>query len=208
MAAHYLEPYENAQEQFGTDFAVTLWAGPETQHRRFAVIADMVDLTDRTIVDAGCGRGDLAAWMHDAGIDFKHYLGIDALDDVITFARERELVGTDFQVADLLADPDILAGAGADVIIFSGSLNTMKPDEVQTLLDAAWRATGQTLVFNFLSDLCTDRAPKDTGPARRFDTVQWLKWAADRTPAIRYRQDYLDHGHDATIAMHRLPEHD
>jgi hypothetical protein len=57
-------------------------------------------------------------------------------------------------------------------------------------------------VFNFLSDRCAEHLRRqDPTPARRFDTHAMLDWALHRCTSVRFRQDYLPHGHDATIAM-------
>ena len=86
--------------------------------------------------------------------------------------------------------------ASTDVIVFSGSLNTLPQARAEQTLESAWAATAEALVFNFLSDR-TGRPPKpESGPARRFDSLALLRWAMDRTPLVRFRQDYLK-GNDA-----------
>ena len=64
-------------------------------------------------------------------------------------------------------------------------------------------ATGETLVFNFLSDRASQEAPQQTDPARRLPTLKLFDWALQQTPSVRLRQDYFRFGHDATIVMRK-----
>src|SRR5690606_12047468 len=61
----YLRPYRQAVERHGAGFEATLWLSKRGQRTRFAVIADMVDLRDLRVLDAGCGNGDLCEFLHD-----------------------------------------------------------------------------------------------------------------------------------------------
>ncbi len=199
----YLDAYRRSHDRHGSDFEVTLWASPQTQRRRFEVMARMTRLADRRVLDVGCSRGDMATFMLERGIDFEHYIGIDALAEVIEYARGRDLPRCEFHCADVLDDPRPMMHAGAEVVCISGTLNTMSQDQALALLEQAWAAAGRTLIFNFLSDRCGPEAPPQTYPARRFDTMAMLDWALMQTPITALRQDYLPHGHDATILMRR-----
>ncbi|MCC5830708.1 MAG: methyltransferase domain-containing protein [Phycisphaeraceae bacterium] len=203
LSADYLEPYVRSQERHGSGFDVTLWASPMTQRRRFEVMAAMVELEGKRVLDAGCSRGDFAQWLLEVGIRFREYVGIDALPEVIDFANDQKLARCRFMQADILKHPGIMAEHKPEVICISGTLNTMSFRTALQFLDAAWRAAGETLIFNFLSDRHGPEAPVQTHPARRFNTLKLLDWAFRRTPEVAFRQDYLPDGHDATILMHR-----
>jgi len=58
-------------------------------------------------------------------------------------------------------------------------------------------------VFNFLSDRCGPDAPEQLAPAVRLPADAVLDWAWSRTWNVVFRQDYFDHGHDATVRMVR-----
>lgn len=200
----YLEPYQKALDTHGPGFEATLWCSRRAQLVRFDVLLDMVDLTDLRLVDAGCGMGDLAAYVNNVKkIKLERYIGVDGLAEVIAGAKTRKLDNTEFIAADFVAQPRVLATGQPHVIFFSGSLNTVAESQARKIIYEAYNITENAVVFNFLSDKCnSETAAKDTGPASRFDTLDWIKWSLSVTPIVRFRQDYLA-GHDATIAMYK-----
>ena len=197
----YLEPYRQSAATHGTEFEVTLWANQAAQVRRFEVFAEMCYLSGKSILDAGCSRGDMAAFLVERHIEFDRYVGIDGLPVVIEHARSRRLPSCEFVAGDFLTNPELLSTGRPQIICISGALNTMTERQVMTVLESAWSAAGQTLLFNFLTDLALPAAPRQTTPARRHDGLRLLKWSTEKTGAVEYRQDYLGNGHDATVKM-------
>ncbi|HIB68799.1 MAG TPA: hypothetical protein EYO33_27835 [Phycisphaerales bacterium] len=142
----------------------------------------------------------------------KSYVGIEGVHAMAVHARERiaieEIDRTLIEVGDFVADeslPDLLVNdAGAEVFVFSGSLNTLSMDRAQGVLDRFWAALEKsgrgTLVFNFLSLRHDKEQSPANPPAVRFDPVVMLAWALDRTPIVQMRHEYLG-GHDATVVM-------
>jgi SAM-dependent methyltransferase len=200
----YLAPYADAVRTYGASFEATLWASREKQVGRFAVIAEMADLTGRVVVDAGCGLGDLAVYCEGEGIAYGRYIGLEAMPDMVEAARALHLPEARFEVVDFAADPaafGALAGSDAvDLVVFSGSLNTFEEQGAFDVVRRAFEAAREGVVFNFLSARNHERNPVDPSPAKRFDPAAMLDRALALTPRVRFRQDYFD-GHDATIAM-------
>ena len=197
----YLQPYREAQKSYGESFDVTLWASPESQRLRFAVMTRMADLAGKRVLDAGCSRGDFAAYLLEHGIEYRHFTGLDGLESVIDFATGRGLARSRFVTGDFVHDRSLLATDRPDVVTISGSLNTMDPATATQVLASAWSACGEALIFNFLSDRAGAKAPPQTDPAHRLPTLALFDWALQQTPLVRFGQDYFPHGHDATIAM-------
>lgn len=200
---HYLSPYKQAAAEHGSDFGVTLWANERSQRLRFRVMSEMVFLPGKRVLDAGCSRGDFAAYLIDKGLVYDQFVGVDGVPSVIDFANGRELVDSKFVAGDFVSDPSLLAIDHPQVIAISGTLNTMSDAMAIELLEQAWLATSETLVFNFLSDRAGEQAPTQTAPARRLPTLTLLDWAMGQTPATQFRQDYFRFGHDATIVMRK-----
>lgn len=203
----YLEPYRRAVRNFGPKFEATLWLSREKQQLRFEVIASMVDFRDAVVVDAGCGLGDLAEFLVTTGVRYRAYVGLEGVEELVTEANARGLPHARFHCVDFVADPDAFtrllpAGRSADIVVFSGSLNTLEESHAREVLAGAWNSCSRALVFNFLSQRGGEAASPDTGPARRFDPLTMLEWALNQTPRVRFRQDYMA-GHDATIALFR-----
>lgn len=210
----YLQPYEDATRRGGAGFESQLWMSKEAQSTRFGVLCDLGRFSGRVVADLGCGVGDFPVYMKThCPSDFpKSYVGIEGVHAMAEHARERiaieEIDRTLIEVGDFVADeslPNLLVNdAGAEVFVFSGSLNTLSMDRAMGVLDRFWGALEQsgrgTLVFNFLSLRHNKDQTPANPPAVRFDPVAMLAWALDRTPIVQMRHEYLG-GHDATIVM-------
>ena len=206
----YLEPYRAAVDAGGPAFEALLWRSREFQRIRFETIAQMADPTGRVVADLGCGRADFLAWMHEQGVAYGAYVGVEGIPELVRFCEARaldeKLPEATFVEADFAADADIFSKLVAerkiDTLVFSGSLNTFDEADALRVLGRAWDALerGGVLIFNFLSTRHPPDASPHPDPARRFDPVRMLDWALSKSRLTRLRHDYLA-GHDATVAM-------
>lgn len=199
----YLEPYVEAQGQYGSDFEVTLWANTKTQRLRFKVFTEMLFFKGKRVLDAGCSRGDFATYLDEKDLGYERFIGVDGLPEVIEFAQGRGLREAEFHAGDFVADTSLLKIGDPQIIAFSGTLNTMEDEMAIELLTKAWEASSEALIFNFLCDTVEKGTPPPGAPARRLSTFRLLRWAMDLTPRVQMRQDYFSYGHDATILMQR-----
>lgn len=200
----YLTPYRESAAKHGTEhFNVTLWASPDSQRRRFQAFAEMCFLAGKRVLDAGCSRGDFAAFLLENEVPFERFIGVDGVCEVIDYAESRGLPRCEFHCGDFLADPSLLRVGDPQIICISGTLNTMTDAQIDSFLSAAWDATGEALLFNFLSDRAGRGAPIQMKPARRTDTLHWLSWALSHSCLVSFTQDYFPAGHDATILMRK-----
>jgi SAM-dependent methyltransferase len=194
--AGYLLPYLAAAKVHGDGFASLLWASPATQRARFCAIAEMVNMKGKIVLDVGCGRADLLRYLNERGESPGQYIGIEAVAELASSARS--VVRDD----DVILDVDFVKHpprmmVGAHVVCISGAINTLDKSMAMHVLDHAWHATAESLVFNFL-------ASPDIAQA---DYLYWhqaqhmLDWARQRDPRAVLRTDYLEG--DATIAMVR-----
>lgn len=145
----YLQPYLDAARTHGDGFGSLLWASPQTQAARFDAIRRIVDLAGKSVLDVGCGRADLLEYLLKHGIRPADYVGIEAVDALANAAERKQLPGCVIVRADFVAEP-LRLFAGADVVIFSGSLNTADDSVFYTTLRHAFEAATESLVFNFL----------------------------------------------------------
>lgn len=209
----YLEPYRKAVADAGPGFEALLWKSREFQTRRFEIIAETSSLHGRVVCDLGCGRADFALFLHTTNAGVKRYIGIDGIEELVEASRTRtqgeNIPNCVFHCHDFVAEvglfDQLVAHAGVEVFVLSGSLNTLDQPAAERVLDRIWSALTDAgrgeLAFNFLSDRHDPRGrSQSTGPANRFDTHRLLGWALDRSPLLRFRHDYLK-GHDATIVM-------
>lgn len=145
----YLQPYRDAARVYGAGFGSLLWASPQTQAVRFDAIRRIVDLHGRSVLDVGCGRADLLEHLLDRGVRPADYIGIEAVDELAAAAEAKQLPGATIVRADFVAEP-VRLFVGADVVVFSGSLNTADDSVFYATLARAWEAAAEALVFNFL----------------------------------------------------------
>ena len=199
----YLSPYLEAEKRLGPGFEATLWARPETQEVRFRVFVEQLDLQGKTILDAGCGPGDFAAWLQKHGIGYGRFVGIDGVEPVVEHANARGLPDAEFHAGDLVTDAALLATGSPQVTLISGTLNTMDFATATRVLENAWAGCSEVLAFNFLSDVNGPKAVPQEHPAKRLPTRAILDWAFGKTWDLVYRQDYFADGHDGTVVMRK-----
>jgi SAM-dependent methyltransferase len=145
----YLSPYLRAARQHGSGFGSLLWASPLTQRARFEAIRRLIDPAGAILLDAGCGRGDFLEFLIEQGAAPASYVGIEGVNPLAAAARARQFPNARIIQADFVREPARLF-AGADFVVFSGSLNTLGDDEFGQTLRRAYDAAGTALVFNFL----------------------------------------------------------
>jgi SAM-dependent methyltransferase len=203
----YLMPYLHAAQRHGEGFQSLLWATPDTQARRFDALARLCDFRGITLLDAGCGRADLLDFLIQRGQAPARYIGLEAVEALAQAARRKAAAITAAasprpQVhiiqGDFVSQPWRLA-AGADAILFSGSLNTLSASAFHRTLEAACRAAQRCVVFNFLA-------------SRKLAGVDWLTWhdkrkvlafARQLMPEVRLLDDYIPG--DCSVLMARPP---
>jgi hypothetical protein len=145
----YLKPYVRATERHAGGFASLLWASEKSQHQRFDAICRIHRLAGKTVLDAGCGRADLMGYLVDNSIHPAEYIGLEAVEQLARQAELRRYPATRILRGDFVREP-LKLFVGADVIVFSGSLNTLPPGAFHTTLRHAFEAAGEAVVFNFL----------------------------------------------------------
>lgn len=125
------------------------WRAEESQRKRFEVIAGAVDFNHRSVLDLGCGCGDLKTFL-DGRFDGVAYLGIDQMPEFIERARRRHAASD--SAAFYLGDFSSMAWPQADVVVACGALGYRSADKdfhlrmIRKMVDAARLA----VVFNVL----------------------------------------------------------
>jgi cyclopropane fatty-acyl-phospholipid synthase-like methyltransferase len=131
-------------------FEVADWGDAASQLKRFEVLAANADLAGRSLLDVGCGTGDLSAFLatRDLAVD---YLGVDLLDKMIDEARRRHPTAA-FESLDPF-DPAALASRRFDVVFASGVFNLETGNSREFLpagIDHLLGLADEALVFNLL----------------------------------------------------------
>ena len=203
-----LAPYRRAAARHGGGFQSLLWADAGSQRVRFEAIRWMVEALfggpavwpTLRLLDAGCGRADLLDYLLAAGCELGHYVGVEAIPELAASARVKKRAGVEIVEGDFLAlaRPAEAGLATADVICFSGTLNTMDRAGFYHAIDLALASARRGVVFNFLNSPARAANSYLTWhpPAEVFAHV---RHAAGPGAAWLCRADYLDG--DATVAV-------
>ncbi len=128
------------------------WADPQSQRKRFAVLADNVPLAGKSLLDVGCGLGDLWAYLKERGIDVR-YTGVDIVAEMVRAAKGRHDDGQ-FIHADVFAESPFTPDS-FDVAFVSGTFNLNLGNNRDFLAPAVARLlkiTSRFVVFNLLHD--------------------------------------------------------
>jgi hypothetical protein len=196
----YLEPYALAAARHGADFRSLLWASPKTQRARFDALLRLVELNGRSMADVGCGRADLLDHLLSKSIRPAHYVGLEAVPTLADAAEAKRHPDMLIVRADFVREPGRMFVA-ADVVYFSGSLNTLDAASFYRTIRLAYEAAAETLVFNFLcSPLLAGAAYLHWRPP-----AEVLAFARTLTPNVQWLDDYLDG--DCTLALAKTTEH-
>ncbi len=137
--------YMQTIKKFGTSAKGVAWSDEFRQKRRFAaILAAIPNLSDASIVDGGCGFGDLWLYMRQKGTVPKSYIGIDMLDFMVEEARER----TKKRIfkRNILKDPL----PEADWYVVSGALNLLTRFETLLAVKRMMDVSKSGVVFNLL----------------------------------------------------------
>ena len=193
------EHYEHRIRPGRQNFDVLDWASEASQRKRFEVLVDHVPLAGRSLLDVGCGLGDLAAFLAERSIDVD-YTGVDVLEPMVAACRRR--------FADLrFVRADVFAGepAGAetfDVVFASGIFNLCLGNNLAFLGRGVRRMlelSSDTVVFNLLHV----RSPQKEDDYFFYDPNDVLGLLPADAGEVRVLDDYLPN--DFTVICRKRP---
>lgn len=141
--------YEPRIEPTRENYEVLDWASARSQEARFAVLVDHVDVSGKSLLDVGCGLGDLWGYLTRRGVA-TDYTGVDLLDKMVLAAQQRHPGGR-FVQADIFSSDDF--GGTFDVVYCSGAFNLNLGNNLEFLplaIRRMCRLSRQYVVFNLL----------------------------------------------------------
>ena len=197
--------YARKVDSFGSGHHAQGWSSRSSQRTRFSALADVGDLRGASVLDAGCGLGDLYAYFEERKIAADvRYTGLDFTPRMVAHARER-FPNVPFVQGDASSPETDLPLA--DYVLASGLFSHMTGDEarVHATICRLWGVARRALAFNVLSTL-TDPASDEARAASGLfaaDPLETLRFCRTLTPWVTLRHDYLPH--DFTIYLYREP---
>lgn len=136
--------YRSAIEKHGDSSRGVHWNSVHSQEKRFEVLLSCIDDEGFSLVDAGCGFGDLHAYLHNKEIPFSSYIGLDLSPSMVKIAREK--TGCEILECDICRD--ILVPA--DYYICSGAMNILSRFDTYLFIRNCYEASTKGFVFNLL----------------------------------------------------------
>lgn len=194
------EDYEKSLRLFGPGPKALLWWDYRSMALRFRELVKEVPVEGKSVLDAGCGLGDLLPYLYAKSPDFR-YLGVDTNREFIKIAKQR-YEGHDFKTGDPFASKVGMF----DVIVSSGVMNGNTPGwptRRKKMIASLWEQTGEVLAFNMAGGL--KPIPADSLIAYA-DARQIFDYCRTMTDRVILKTDYLPK--DFTIVMFKSRYHD
>jgi SAM-dependent methyltransferase len=120
------------------------WNSQKSQEIRFSQIISLLPLDTLSVVDAGCGFGDLSTYIRTYGKHTLRYVGLDSLDVMVEEASRR--TGERIYRCDILSDP-LPEG---EFYLCSGALNILSHKAAYRFIERCYGASSRGVIFNFL----------------------------------------------------------
>lgn len=120
------------------------WHSRQSQEVRFHQLLSLLPFNTASIVDAGCGFGDLYLYLSSQGKGAVNYIGLDALEIMVKEAQQR--TGKSIYQCDILLDT-LIKG---EFYVCSGALNILTREGGYRFIERCYEASTRGLIFNFL----------------------------------------------------------
>ena len=169
--------YSELIAKHGDDPRSSHWTNYESQAFRFKQLCKIADLNNKSILDVGCGIGDLNTYLLSNYRNI-NYTGIDINSNAIELAKKKHC-DTKFHVVDLTCDENVVDDIKEyDYVMINGVFNNNflgSTDYLELLVKLAFNKTKIGLAFNFISS----RAKTiDSGMAYH-DTIRVMQFCMD-----------------------------
>lgn len=194
MVEDHGQIYRDAHRRYGESPQALHWWDYISMATRFKQLVADLDIKDKTVLDAGCGMGDLLPFLYMKADNFK-YVGMDINPDFIDIAKKR-YEGHQFLVGDPFFGK---IDKKFDVVISSGVMNVYVKDwmrERQQMIKSLFQLTSEVLAFNMAGSF--EPEPPDNVIAYA-DTQEILDFCQQLTSRIILRHHY--NKRDFTIVM-------
>ena len=182
--------YTSAIELYGTTAKGVNWHSKRTQELRFNIILDLLpkNIKDFSIIDAGCGFGDLYLYMLKKKKEPKDYIGIDTIIDMYSIASEQ--TGKEIIIADITKDEL----PTADYYVCSGAMNVLNVFETHLFIQNCYSTCNKGFIFNILYG----EKESETYNYLTKDEINKIAKSL-HVNAIEFREDYLSN--DITVGF-------
>jgi SAM-dependent methyltransferase len=179
--------YAARYREFGYDPRTLGWQKGR-QRVRFAAVLDSVGTSFGSLLDVGCGFGDLFGYLRERGWQ-GDYLGVDICPELLEEGRKRfGPLGARFECVDLSGEsPAFTADVAVALGVFNHRLQEDNLEFIGQMLHAMWAQSTQVVVTDFLSTTA-DRPKPDLFHA---DANAILQMALGYSKRVRLDHSYM-----------------
>ena len=193
--------YQKRFAKYGVDPKSLSWKSKGAAHQRYRQIWSEIDFNGKSVLDVGCGFGEIATFLDKRYKGFS-YTGVDVIPEFISEAKKLHPEHK-FFVQDFFKEP---LDDKFDVVMASGVLNSNVKDNInyrKRAIKQMFDRTKNVLVFNMMGG---HPAPKNKSGNNIWyaDSLEVLNYCMSLTRRVILRQHY--HPRDFTILMFQVRE--
>ena len=170
------------------------WKAQEGQETRFKILSQIGDLNSSSVLDVGCGHGDLCGFLNKKFTGLR-YIGVDLDESFLDFAIEKySLTGeTSFFLGDFTkANLPV-----TDYILASGTLNYLNSDADYVFKTVTKLFNGCRIGFGFNM---LSKVENSNGLLIAYEPQQILAHCRTLTSNIIFKEGYYEN--DFTVMMY------
>lgn len=186
--------YHNNVKKHKNEIGSPAWGSKKSQEKRFDILTQIGDIKGKSILDVGCGLGDMYGWLKTKHAGFK-YEGMDITPSMIKMAKSN-YPGVKFRVADILK----IDKPKYDYILASGIFNRKVKNHEKFLKSSVlnmFKLCKIGIAFNIMS-VKADFKEKNEYYAEP-DVI--FRFCLNISRKVVLRHDYMPH--DFTIYIYR-----
>ncbi|HLD23096.1 MAG TPA: class I SAM-dependent methyltransferase [Sulfuricurvum sp.] len=165
------------------------WHSRDSQEIRFSQIVSLLPLDTLSVVDAGCGFGDLCTYIRSNKRYTLRYIGLDSLELMVEEASRR--TGEAIYQCDILNDPL----PDGEFYLCSGALNILTHNAAYRFIERCYDASSRGVIFNFLE------GDQESKTYNYLHASQISKLAEELGAQTFFRRHYYEN--DCTVAFYK-----
>jgi SAM-dependent methyltransferase len=187
------EQYRDRINEKGTTPEGLFWGSEESMQTRFSVATETVNFEGATVLDVGCGFGDLYGYLRHNEHTPDTYHGIDVSEVTLAEARDRyaDAPAASFERRNILRDP--YESKQFDVVtVFGAMWNNLESIDNEAYMRRFMRtcfACANTVVINALSSYRQGNWSYEEF-VYYYDPSTVFRYAQELTRNVRLRHDF------------------
>lgn len=144
--------YNKNYDKFQNSIKSIGWSSKKDQYLRFSKLLQNIDINNKSILDVGCGFGDLIFFIKKYNKKKKFiYTGVDISDKILSYSKT---VHKKKNIKFICGDFYSLKLIKHDIVLSSGSMSLnlhLKSRNLENMIEKMMIASNYCVVMNFLS---------------------------------------------------------